>query len=282
MVCKFFDEKAYRLPVCAAKGLLATGCGCWQPLASRQHHLQIIRGKGAGTRHRPKTKVQRLGALPPSTSRSILAPLHVTPGRRTDPTEGMDKETASKKPPSVPNSSSERTKLKRTATRSFALHASERAPSDEPHRNKSLDEVARSSNPLFSPARACRQSRSDAGNDQDSRSHVPPTPGSKSGGPHSHPQTFPSSQTPLRSSSREPDKFRSGYAIYQRAKQLAPDSDLSAVSHTSSTRKPSGCGKALLHAIRLPPDELADVRASRRVWRQWCPRTALMRYRRNS
>src|SRR5438045_8785228 len=56
---------------------------------------QIIRGKGASTRQRPKTKVQRLGALLPSIPRPKLMAPHFSPNCRTDPTEGLDKETAS-------------------------------------------------------------------------------------------------------------------------------------------------------------------------------------------
>jgi hypothetical protein len=56
----------------------------------------IRRGRGAGTRQRPKTKVQRLGALLLSTPRPALAPPHFSPDCRTDPTKGVKKEEAAK------------------------------------------------------------------------------------------------------------------------------------------------------------------------------------------
>ena len=55
----------------------------------------IQRGRGAGTRQRPKTKIQRLGELLPSIPRPTLRPPHFTTGCRADPTGGLDKETAS-------------------------------------------------------------------------------------------------------------------------------------------------------------------------------------------
>lgn len=55
----------------------------------------IQRGRGAGTRQRPRTKVQRLGDLLPSVPRPTLRPPHFTAGCRIDPTGGLDKETAS-------------------------------------------------------------------------------------------------------------------------------------------------------------------------------------------
>ena len=54
-------------------------------------------GRGAGLRQRPKTKVQRLGALLPSVPRPTLRAPHFTTGCRTDPTGGLDKKTASAK-----------------------------------------------------------------------------------------------------------------------------------------------------------------------------------------
>ena len=65
------------------------------PLVGRITPPQIIRGRGAGTQQRPKTKVQRLGTLLPSTPRPRLTPPHYTAGCRTDPTGGLDKEMAS-------------------------------------------------------------------------------------------------------------------------------------------------------------------------------------------
>lgn len=65
------------------------------PLVPRIRPPMIIRGIGAGTRQRPKTKVQRLGTLLPATIRPILVPPHYSPGCRTDPTHGVSKEKAS-------------------------------------------------------------------------------------------------------------------------------------------------------------------------------------------
>jgi len=64
------------------------------PLIRRILPPMIIRGKGAGTRQRPKTKVQCLGTVFPSIPRPVLTPPHFTPGCRTDPTGGIDKEQA--------------------------------------------------------------------------------------------------------------------------------------------------------------------------------------------
>lgn len=66
------------------------------PLVRRITPPIIQRGRGAGTRQRPKTKVQRLGTLFPSVPRPVLATPHFTAGCRTDPTGGIDKETASR------------------------------------------------------------------------------------------------------------------------------------------------------------------------------------------
>src|SRR5436189_4919000 len=52
-------------------------------------------GRGAGNRQRPRTKVQRLGELLPGVPRPTLRPPHFTAGCRSDPTGGLDKETAS-------------------------------------------------------------------------------------------------------------------------------------------------------------------------------------------
>src|ERR1700692_3418910 len=65
------------------------------PLVKRITPPMITRGRGASSRQRPKTKVQRLGALLPSIPRPQLRPPHFTTGCRVDPTSGLDKKTAS-------------------------------------------------------------------------------------------------------------------------------------------------------------------------------------------
>jgi ribonuclease HI len=65
------------------------------PLVKRITPPMITRGRGAGTRQRPKTKVQTLGRLLPRVLRPTLKPPHFTPGCRVDPTGGLDKKTAS-------------------------------------------------------------------------------------------------------------------------------------------------------------------------------------------
>src|SRR5438045_1939306 len=52
-------------------------------------------GRGAGNRQHPRTKVQRLGKLLPGVPRPTLQPPHFTAGCWSDPTGGLDKETAS-------------------------------------------------------------------------------------------------------------------------------------------------------------------------------------------
>src|SRR5438045_4383605 len=52
------------------------------------------RGRGAGNRQRPRTKVQRLGELLPGVPRPTLRPPHFTAGCWCDPTGDLDKETA--------------------------------------------------------------------------------------------------------------------------------------------------------------------------------------------
>ena len=64
------------------------------PLVRRITPPMIAKGRGTGTRQRPKTKVQRLGALLPEIPRPILSPPHFSPNCGTDPTGGIDKETA--------------------------------------------------------------------------------------------------------------------------------------------------------------------------------------------
>ena len=64
------------------------------PLVRRITPPTSQRGRNAGTRQRPRTKVQRLGELLPSVPRPALRPPHFTAGCRTDPTGGIDKETA--------------------------------------------------------------------------------------------------------------------------------------------------------------------------------------------
>ena len=66
------------------------------PLVRRITPPLITRGRGTGSRQRPKTKVQRLGALLPPVLRPSLTPPHFSPGCRQDPTGGVDKETASR------------------------------------------------------------------------------------------------------------------------------------------------------------------------------------------
>jgi hypothetical protein len=65
------------------------------PLVRRISPPMITRGRGAGSRQRPKTKVQRLGTLLPAVPRPTLRAPHFTLGCRTDPTGGLDKKTAS-------------------------------------------------------------------------------------------------------------------------------------------------------------------------------------------
>ena len=67
------------------------------PLVRRITPPMNTRGRGAGTRQRPKTKVQRLGALLPRIPRPTLRAPHYTTSCRTDPTSGLDKKTASAK-----------------------------------------------------------------------------------------------------------------------------------------------------------------------------------------
>jgi ribonuclease HI len=66
------------------------------PLAGRISPPLITRGRTTGALQRPKTKVQRLGALLPPVPRPQLTLPHYTPGCRTDPTQGVDKETAAR------------------------------------------------------------------------------------------------------------------------------------------------------------------------------------------
>lgn len=66
------------------------------PLTRRISPPRIRRGRSAGSIMRPKTKVQDLGTLLPSIPRPVLRMPHFSPGCRTDPTGGVDKETASK------------------------------------------------------------------------------------------------------------------------------------------------------------------------------------------
>src|SRR5271168_2946697 len=67
------------------------------PLVRRITPLMNTCGRAAGTRQRPKTKVQRLGALLPRVPQPTLHTLHFMTGCRTDPTGGLDKKTASAK-----------------------------------------------------------------------------------------------------------------------------------------------------------------------------------------
>ena len=65
------------------------------PLVKRIPPPRILRGRGAGTLQRARTKVQRIGRLLPGIPRPKLVPPHFTPGCRTDPTGGLDKKAAS-------------------------------------------------------------------------------------------------------------------------------------------------------------------------------------------
>jgi hypothetical protein len=65
------------------------------PLVRRLPTPIIQRGRGAGTRQLPKTKIQRLATLLPAIPRPRLRHPHYTSNCRTDPTYGVDKETAS-------------------------------------------------------------------------------------------------------------------------------------------------------------------------------------------
>lgn len=67
------------------------------PLVNRIPPPMIVRGRGAGARQVPKTKVQRLATLLPAVPRPKLRKPHFTPGCRTNPTQGLDKKTASAK-----------------------------------------------------------------------------------------------------------------------------------------------------------------------------------------
>ena len=65
------------------------------PLVRRIETPLIVRGRGARLRQIPRTKVQRLGVILPSIPRPKLTMPHFSAGCRTDPTEGLDKKTAS-------------------------------------------------------------------------------------------------------------------------------------------------------------------------------------------
>lgn len=64
------------------------------PLVKRITPPMITRGRGSGHRQQPKSKVQRLGAIYPEVPRPKLVPPRYTTGSRTNPTNGIDKETA--------------------------------------------------------------------------------------------------------------------------------------------------------------------------------------------
>lgn len=65
------------------------------PLVQRIQPPLIVRGRGAGTQRRPKTKIQQLGTIIPPIPRPTLRPPHFTTRCRTSPTGGLDKTTAS-------------------------------------------------------------------------------------------------------------------------------------------------------------------------------------------
>jgi hypothetical protein len=64
------------------------------PLIKRITPPMIIRGKGAGNRQRPKTKIQRLSTLLPKVPRPKLRAPHFTNSYRVNPIYGIDKKTA--------------------------------------------------------------------------------------------------------------------------------------------------------------------------------------------
>ena len=66
------------------------------PLVKRTTPPMITTGIFKGSRKRPKTKVQILGTLIPAVPRPRLTPPHFSPLCRSDPTGGLDKDTASR------------------------------------------------------------------------------------------------------------------------------------------------------------------------------------------
>ncbi|KAF7574675.1 hypothetical protein PtrM4_062990 [Pyrenophora tritici-repentis] len=66
------------------------------PAAPRggQAPLCIIRGRAAGNRRIPRSKVQRVAQLLPATPRNVLASPHFSDGSRQDPTQGQGKDIA--------------------------------------------------------------------------------------------------------------------------------------------------------------------------------------------
>ncbi|KAI1674834.1 Glycoside hydrolase family 105 protein [Pyrenophora tritici-repentis] len=55
---------------------------------------KVIRGRAAGNRRIPRSKVQRVAQLLPATPRNVLASPHFSDGSRQDPTQGQGKDIA--------------------------------------------------------------------------------------------------------------------------------------------------------------------------------------------
>ncbi|KAI1684899.1 Exo-endo-phos-2 multi-domain protein [Pyrenophora tritici-repentis] len=64
------------------------------PLTNRTTLPLVIRGRAAGNRRIPRSKVQRVAQLLPATPRNVLASSHFSDGSRQDPTQGQGKDIA--------------------------------------------------------------------------------------------------------------------------------------------------------------------------------------------
>ncbi|KAF7573981.1 hypothetical protein PtrM4_056040 [Pyrenophora tritici-repentis] len=64
------------------------------PLTNRTTLPLVIRGRAAGNRRIPRSKVQRVAQLLPATPRNVLASPHFSDGSRQDPTQGQGKDIA--------------------------------------------------------------------------------------------------------------------------------------------------------------------------------------------
>ncbi|KAI1514544.1 RVT-1 domain containing protein [Pyrenophora tritici-repentis] len=64
------------------------------PLTNRTTLPLVIRGRAAGNRRIPRSKVQRVAQLLPATPRNVLASPHFSYGSRQDPTQGQGKDIA--------------------------------------------------------------------------------------------------------------------------------------------------------------------------------------------
>lgn len=64
------------------------------PLTNRTTLSLVIRGRAAGNRRIPRSKVQRVAQLLPATPRNVLASPHFSDGSRQDPTQGQGKDIA--------------------------------------------------------------------------------------------------------------------------------------------------------------------------------------------